>query len=254
LFAATSVALACAAFGQAGPRGADAPSRKSSAHVALPSADQILRKFLDATGGRGAWKKMHSRLSRGTVVIPGMNLSGTAEMYEKEPNLALVEITVSGSEFLEGFDGKVAWTSDPKDGLREQTGAQLAETRRASDFRFPLDFRKLYPTVSAPRAGQIGERSVYIIDATPAGGGQPDRAYFDSQTGLLLRLVTQHHSEDGSVEPFEQDFSDYRAVEGVQIPFTLHQSGPQVDFTIQLRNVEANVPLDDARFSKPVAH
>lgn len=210
-------------------------------------------KFLDATGGRAAWQKIHSRVSQGTVEIPAMSQSGTAEMYEKEPDLALVKVTISGSVFSEGFDGKVAWSNDPHDGLHAQTGAQLAETRRQSDFRFPLNFRKLYPTLSAPKAGQIGGRAVYIIDATPAEGGPPDQAYLDAQTGLLLRMVTQHHNDDGSVEPIEEDFSDYRDVDGVKIPFNLHQSGSQVDFTIQLQNVRQNVPLDDTRFSEPVA-
>lgn len=250
--AVTALVLASPVLPQSDPRAADS-ARKVTATVAVPSADQILHKFLDATGGRAAWEKLHSRVSEGTVEIPAMNLSGAAEMYEKAPDLALVKVSVSGSVFSEGFDGKVAWSNDPRDGLHEQTGAQLAETRRQSDFRFPLDFQKLYPTLSAPKTGQIGGRSVYIIDATPAEGGPPDQASFDAQTGYLVRMVTQHHNDDGSIAPIEEDFSDYRAVDDVKIPFNLHQSGSEVDFTIQLENVRQNVPVDDTRFSKPVA-
>lgn len=230
-----------------------ARSERTGVATAAPSAKDILKKYLDASGGRKAWNKIHSRVSQGNVIIPGMNLIGTAEMVEEAPDRALVKIVVGGSTFLEGFDGEVAWSSDPKQGVRQQAGAQVDETRRESDFRFPVDFSKLYPKLSAPVAATIDGRSVYVLDATPIGGSQPDRAYFDAQSGLLVRMVTQHHNDDGSMEPFTEDFSDYRAVDGVKIPFAIHQTGAQVDFTIQLKNVQQNVPVDDTRFTKPVA-
>jgi hypothetical protein len=253
LVAVASLALGGGTLGQQAARllGTRAGSERAGV-AAVPSAKAILKKYLDATGGRKAWEKVRSRVSQGTVAIPAMNLVGTAETFERAPDLALVKIVISGSTFLEGFDGKVAWSSNPKDGLREQTGPQLVETRRESDFRFPLDFRRLYPTVSAPSAATIGDESVYMIEATPPEGGQPDRAYFDTQSGLLVRMVTQHHTEGGTIEPVEEDFSDYHTVDGIKIPFTIHQSGAQVDFTIELQNVQQNVPVDDTRFSKPV--
>ncbi len=252
---AISLALAAVAFGQSSSL-LDRPAThadRSGRADAIPSANAILKKYLKATGGRKAWEKIHSRRSQGNVIIPSMNLIGSAEMLEEAPDRALVKIVVAGSTFLEGFDGSVAWSSDPKQGVREQTGAQMAETRRESDFRFPLDFRKVYPKVSAPTATAIDNRAVYAIDATPPGGEKPDRAYFDAQTGLLVRMITQHHDDDGTIEPFQQDLSDYRVVDGVEIPFTIHQTGAQVDFTIEIKNVHQNVPVDDTLFSKPVA-
>lgn len=232
------------------PRAISGPAALASA---APSAQDILKKYLDATGGRSAWNKIHSRVSQATVIIPGMNLIGEAQMVEEAPDRALVKIVVSDSTFLEGFDGNTAWSSDPKQGVRQQTGAQVDETRRESDFRFPVDFPELYPKLSTPAATTIDGRAVYVIDATPQGAAEPDRAYFDAQSGLLIRMVTQHHNDDGSTEPFREDFSDYRAVDGVKIPFLIHQTGAQVDFTIQIKNVQQNIPVDDTRFTKPVA-
>jgi len=249
--ALASFALVSASFGQRALFLSNADAHRSDAAVS-PSAKDILNKYLDATGGSKAWKKIYSRVSQGNVVIPSMNLIGTAEMFEGAPDRALVKIVLFDSTFLEGFDGKVAWSSDPKQGVREQTGAQVAETRRASDFRFPLDFRKLYSKISAPTSATMDNRAVYVIEATPSDSDKPDRAYFDAQTGFLVRMVTQHHNDNGTVEPFEEDFSDYRAVDGVKIPFKIHQSGAEVDFIILIKSVRQNIPLDDTRFSKPV--
>ena len=249
-FAAGLLAVTALAFGRMATRGEGSGSERAAAG-AVPSADRVLERYLEATGGRAAWESVHSRVSKGIVNIPDMQMAGTAELYEKAPDRALVKMVVSGATFLEGFDGTTAWSSDPKDGLQEQTGAQLAETRRESDFRYPLDFRKLYKSLSAVSAAKIGDRSVYVIDVTPPDCGEPDRAYFDAGTDFLIRMVIQHHDNDGSVKPFEEDYGDYRAVDGVKVPFMIHQSGSQIDFTIQLNEVHQNLELDDARFSKP---
>ncbi|HLV95200.1 MAG TPA: hypothetical protein VKS44_08405 [Candidatus Acidoferrales bacterium] len=249
-FAAGLLAVTALAFGRMATRGEGSGSERAAAG-AVPSADRVLERYLEATGGRAAWESVHSRVSKGIVNIPDMQMAGKAELYEKAPDRALVKMVVSGATFLEGFDGTTAWSSDPKDGLQEQTGAQLAETRRESDFRYPLDFRKLYKSLSAVSAAKIGDRSVYVIDVTPPDGGEPDRAYFDAGTDFLIRMVIQHHDNDGSVKPFEEDYGDYRAVDGVKVPFMIHQSGSQIDFTIQLNEVHQNLELDDARFSKP---
>lgn len=247
-FVVATSAMALSSFG----RGNAGNSKRAMPAKPL-DASRILQRYLDATGGRDAWGRVHSRVSKGVVEIPDMHMAGTAELFEKAPDRALVKMVVSGVTFLEGFDGTTAWSSDPKDGLQEQRGLQLAETRRESDFRYPLDLPNLYKGVSSASPEKIGDRPVYVLELTPPEGGEPDRAYFDTQTGFLTRTVIQHHDNDGSVKPFEEDYGDYRAVDGVKVPFMIRQAGSQVDFVIRLNEVRQNVELDDAQFSMPAS-
>jgi len=245
------VASAAAAFAQA-----SAPSTQPSSKASAPataSADQILDKYIQASGGRAAWQKLHSRVSKGTVDVPAASASGTLEVLEKAPDRVLITVTIAGAVFTQGFDGSVGWSNDPQNGLREQTGSELAETRRDADFYHALDFRKLYPKVSVAGTEKIGDKSAYVIEATPAEGGDSDKVFFDAQTGLLLRAVTQHHNPDGTIEPFQEDFEDYRTQDDVTIPFTIHQTNPQMSFTIKIDEVRHNVELNDAEFRKPAA-
>jgi hypothetical protein len=228
------------------------PTSKAAA-PATPSADQILDKYVQASGGRAAWQKLHSRVSKGTVDVPAASASGTVEVREKAPDRVLITVNIAGTVFTQGFDGTVGWSNDPQNGVREQTGPELAETKRDADFYHALDFRKLYPKISVAGTDKVGDKSAYVIEATPAEGGDPDKVYFDAQTGLLVRAVTQHHNPDGSVEPFQEDFEDYRTQDGVTIPFTIHQTNPQMSFTIKIDEVRHNVELDDAEFHKPAA-
>jgi hypothetical protein len=71
--------------------------------------------------------------------------------------------------------------------------------------------------------------------------------YLDAETGLESRITSQ--TPAGT---FEQDLADYRAVDGVRMPFsirTLFNGVPEV--TIQVNAVEFNVPEDDGLFKIP---
>ena len=84
-----------------------------------------------------------------------------------------------------------------------------------------------------------------------AGGGRPPvRLYFDTKTGLLVRQVRYAETPLGRI-PTEIDYADYREVDGVKIPLRWTLSRPNGRFTIKITDVKTNVPVDDARFSKP---
>lgn len=251
-----AAALVVSALGMGTSARTSAPTAQSAASSstsapAVPSADQILDRYVAASGGRAAWQKLHSRVSKGTIDVPAMNLSGTVEMREKAPNRLIVTVSMAGAVFSQGFDGTVGWSQDPQNGLREQKGGELAETKREADFYHPLNFRQLYSKILVAGTEKLGDRSAYEVDATPVEGGEPDKVYFDVLTGLPIRAITQHHDPDGGVEEFQEDFEDYRTVDGIKIPFTIHQSNLQAAFTIKLDEVRHNVELDDAQFAKP---
>lgn len=238
------------------PGGAQAPSKSSdkpavSATASTPSADQILARYVQAIGGREAWKKLTSRLSIGTIEVPAMNLSGKVEMHEKAPNKMLATISVAGATYRQGFDGTIGWSDDPRDGLRQQTGIELEETKRDSDFYHPLDLHKLYSKFTVTGTEKIEDRTAYVVEATPPQG-ESDKLYFDSESGLVLRIISRHHLPEGVVV-FQEDISNYRAIDGIKLPFTVRQSSAESEFMIQFTEVRHNVEFGDAQFAMPAA-
>jgi hypothetical protein len=87
-----------------------------------------------------------------------------------------------------------------------------------------------------------------LIGSAP--GRPPVRLYFDQKSGLLVRAVRYAETPVGR-NPTQIDYADYRDVEGVKIPFRWTLSRPNGRFTIQITDVKNNVPVDDARFTKP---
>jgi len=91
--------VACAFAQSSAPTAQPAP--KASA-TAGPSVDQILDRYLDASGGRAAWQKLHSRVSKGTVDVPTAGASGTVEVHEKAPDRVLITVNIAGTSFTQG--------------------------------------------------------------------------------------------------------------------------------------------------------
>jgi hypothetical protein len=48
-------------------------------------------------------------------------------------------------------------------------------------------------------------------------------------------------------------FEDYRAVDGVKLPFAIRRARPGFTWTYQYDEIKLNTPLDDSRFNKPAA-
>jgi zinc protease len=244
--------LSCPSWAQSTPAATDTskPAAPSSA-AALPSANQILDVYVKALGGREAWKKLTSRISVGTIEVPAMSLSGTIEMHEKAPNQLIATITFNGARFRQGFDGTVAWADDPQNGLREETGAELAETKRDADFYHPMDLRQLYSKFTVTGTEKINEHDAYVVEAV-SEDGTIDKMYFDTKSGLLLRVIGQHHMPEG-VTAFTEDLDDYREVDGIKLPYAVKQSSAESTFTINFTEVKHNVAVESSEFTKPVA-
>lgn len=241
--------------GQAGaqagaPTGGQTATKPATDAAVAPAVEQILDRYVKAIGGREAWQKFTSRVTMGTIEVPSMNLSGMVMIHEKAPDRLLATVVINGASFRQGFDGTLGWTDDPQDGLRDQSGAELAETRRDADFYHPLDLRRLYTKFTVTGTEKIGERETYVLVATVPEGSEPTRMYFDTETGLLLRAVSQHHGADG-VTQYREDFEDYRDVDGIKVPFTSHQTNGDTTYTMTISEVRHNVELDDSEFAKP---
>jgi hypothetical protein len=97
----------------------------------------------------------------------------------------------------------------------------------------------------------IGDRETYVISCRKVGQ-PPVKLYFDKQSGRLDRLVQFAESPLGLI-PTRIDYDDYRMVDGVETSYRWTVARPGESSTIQLEQIQQNVPIDDARFAKPAS-
>ncbi|HOL72173.1 MAG TPA: hypothetical protein PLA43_01740 [Bryobacteraceae bacterium] len=231
------------------------------------TAEQILEKSIEASGGRKAMEELTSTVAKGILEIIAPHhdhddagglvpheepakMLGTMELYAKAPNKRLVITNIEGvGEIRQGFDGRVGWNQTPE-GITEITGEALENMRREAVFNGALKWREMYPKAELKGKEKIGGRDTYAILLTPKSG-RPLIQYIDTETFLMAGQSGTVDTEQGPVA-VRTEMSDYRDIgNGVKVPFRLKQVMTLGHFVITMTEVKANVPIDDAKFAKP---
>ena len=230
----------------------EAKQEDTKAAETLPTADQIIDKYVEALGGKTAIEKVTSRVTKGTFEIPAFGATGTWEGYAKAPNKAISVTDVPNFGVIkQAFDGTVAWEDTPQTGLNEKSGAALARAKLDYDFYRSIRLKELYPKMTVKGKEKVGDKDAYVIEATPAGTGA-ETWYFDTTTGLLLRADAEREGPNGTAM-VQIYLDDYRTMDGIKAPFSMRQTMPEFELSIKTTELKYNVEIDDAKFSKPAA-
>lgn len=233
---------------QAAPEGGAGGSEDEKPAASLPTVDQVLNRYVEALGGKVAYEKLKTRVMKGSQV----RVDGTAlplEIYQASPTRYASIVTTPNGVIQTGLDGNAGWIRNPR-GVREMSGAQLAQMKRLTEFYGDLKLRELYPKMMLAGKEKVNERETYVIQS-PVEEKRIERLYFDTQTGLLVRILGLDETVLGAI-PDQTDFSDYREVDGIKLPFIVQVSyvDPWVGWTRKFTEIKHNVPVDDARFKK----
>lgn len=233
------------------------PHGLADAGAADVTVDQIFSRYAQAIGGRAAFERTQSRMSSGSVEMANLKGKGTINLYAKAPNkfINVMRLPVIGT-LKQGFDGKTGWRLNSVGEARVIEGDELAAMRRDAEFYREINLRDAYSRVSLKGKDKVSEREAYVVEGL-LSDRTPERLYFDTQTGLLLRVSTERASQYGKL-PADLYLWDYREVDGIKLPFWQLQSstlptGGGIAVTIKWEQIKHNVPIDDSIFNIPKA-
>lgn len=225
------------------------------------TADEIIERGIAAGGGREALAKLTSRATTGTMTVttPGGDIAGTMEVLNQAPNKMHTVITLDLSAMGGGlmtldqrFDGTTGHATNSMQGETPVTSGQVDVWRNAIFPSLFLDYKQRGTKIELTGREKIGNQDVFVLLVTPAKG-PASRIWMDAKTYEPVKTVTT--VETAETGPVEQTIvlSDFRQVDGVQVPFKLVGSSAVQTFTIVVTKVEHNVKVDPARFAKPAA-
>ena len=221
--------------------------KPGEAKPVFPPADQLLDKYLSAIGGAEALQRVTSRVQKGTLTAFG-GQHFPVEVYSKAPEKRLSVMYLSNGDSVTAFDGKQGWLSVPGR-VHMMSAAENAAARMDADLYFPLHVRTLYKAFRVDAGENIdGHETYFVMGRNP--GQPPISLYFDKDSGLLLRLVRYAETPLGR-NPTQIDYADYREANGLKVPFRWTLSRPGNQFTIQVEQLQQNVPVDDDKFVAP---
>jgi hypothetical protein len=221
----------------------------------VPSADDVLNRYIQALGGAARVASLTSFAGKGSYEgFDSYHGKVAMEVYAKATGQRTVIAHTQNGDSVTAYDGMNAWIMGPDKPvsvLQLTPGGDLDGVKLDSVLAFPsglkqalTDWRTGFPTT------RINERSVEVVQAT--AGASRVKLFFDKESGLLTRVVRYSKTIVGQV-PAQIDYSDYREVAGVKIPFQWRLTWVDGQSTYTLDTVQPNIVIDPARFAKPVA-
>jgi photosynthetic reaction center cytochrome c subunit len=221
--------------------------------AATASAEQILDKYIQAVGGAERLANLTSFAAKGTYQGYDTDLEAVPlDVLAKAPGqrAAIIHLRIGDSTTI--YDGRAGWIAAPDKPVRLLTlaGEDLDGVKLDAALSFPAGIKQALGQWRAgfPKAS-IGDREVQIVQGTAAGGSRV-KLFFDQQSGLLLRTVRYTDTAVGII-PAQIDYSDYREVAGVKLPFHWVITWTDGQATVELSEVQANVAMDASKFAKP---
>ena len=229
------------------PKRESPEAKASEPKPVFPPAEQLLDKYLTAIGGADALQKVASRVQKGTLTaFGGQHLP--VDVYSKAPDKRVSVMHLSNGDSVTAFDGQQGWLSVPGR-VHMMSAAENAAARIDADLHFPLHVKTLYEKFRVEAGERIDGHDTYLVLGR-SEGQPPLRLYFDKDSDLLVRLVRYAETPLGR-NPTQIDYADYREANGLKVPFRWTLSRPGNQFTIQVDQLEQNVPIDDAKFVAP---
>jgi hypothetical protein len=226
---------------------------KSSAPSTEAQVERIFARFLEAQGGYAAMAAVKSRIMRGAVAHSQSNLPGSLEYYSKAPDKTLTLIALpGGAQFIQAYDGRTDWMSNPLTGSVALGGAVVIFDR-GSDFGRMPKASEMYSSVAYKGTAKIGGREAHVVAASRAGQ-MTQLLHFDTSSGLLVRAVVGTFDPVAQKEvPLVINYGAYAKVDGVMIPTTYEHIFPGYTLTFTVYEIKHNVAIDDSMFERPAS-
>jgi len=166
------------------------------------TAQDVLKKMIEASGGRKAMTAIKDSTMSGTYEIAAYSASGSFTRYHKEPNKMRIDIEISamGMTMTQAYDGQTAmWTNPQTGGAAEAMPETMAQefARQALGNEAILNPEKYKITYEVkPKAKLDGKE--YIVLGQTMANGHKTTIYVDSATYLTYKTETMAMGQTGT--------------------------------------------------------
>lgn len=219
-----------------------------------PTLQTVLDKHAAAMGPVG--KVQSRRLRMRLIGLAPFELPLVVEA--RRPDMIRKEVSIQGSVQVTAYDGKQSWKTDPfiPGGTKPAALPALEAKALAEEADFdgillgnPAKGVKL--VYAGPAV--VDGKPAHALGVTLADGGAAT-IWLDAASFLEVKR-TQPGLVMGAMKSIDIFSSDYRVVDGVRIPHRMEigLTGAKDRMSIVVDAAELNVPIDAARFARPLA-
>lgn len=204
----------------------------------LPSARDIIRKYVDAVGGEAAIRAKTSRHTKAIIKYQDETMEGAVESYTATPNkmVYVVDVPHLGKR-MAGFDGQHAWAISKSQGPQVVTGRQADQMKEQATF-----YSSLYPPELYTKVQTVARTTFEGVDswkvALMTHSGTESVHYFDAATGLLIGTQDTREVDAETKVEITNIISDYKKFGDLMIATRNVQRMLGVDTVTTIQSVE----------------
>jgi hypothetical protein len=226
--------------GRGGGRGGPPPSE---------TLEQVISKYQAALGGKDALAKATTRVLTGTVTTRDLQISNLT-VKETDSGRYRIDIASQPSATIRVVNGKTGWSQGGFNNMvRDLEGLGFQQAARLADLGVPLHLPERYEALAVSRYGNVDGKATIVLSGRPYPG-VTEQLQFERDSGLLLRRTITTSTPLGPL-PEQIDYSDYREVGGIKVPFLIRYVTWRDVTTEKLSDVTFNVAFADEEFAKP---
>jgi hypothetical protein len=215
----------------------------------LPKARDLVDRHVELIGGREVLTAIGSMRSRGSFEMPAMGLRGNVRAAQSSTGALLTRIEISGlGEITTGYDGEIAWATNPMIGPRLLRGQEFAQIKEDAHFLSALREPPAVRQMETVGINEMGGEPCYRVRVVWASGRQSHDCY-SVVSGLLIGKELTQLSPTGALD-VTVVYSDYREFGGVRMPVLTTQRAAGQQQVIRVEEVEFDTIAPDA-FAPP---
>jgi hypothetical protein len=224
--------------------------------TATISAEEILRKALEARGGATSAQNIHSIHAQGVVDLDlGWVAASPIELFAMSPNLyrtVLDEKSPVGlklGEHAEGFNGRKGWSAEPGAAPQILKGKVLRQRRDDAAFFAWYDAPTNYKSAVCLGEASFEGRTCYAVDMMTQSRRE-EIHYYDTNSFLLSGIMEVAQTGFGPALK-ETKFGDYREFGGFLLPTRIGWQSVNTSGTIRYNSIELN-DVEESALKMPI--
>ncbi len=204
----------------------------------VPTARQVVDRFVEAVGGEQAIRSHDVMVLEGTMEIASQGMSAAIKIMMMAPNKMKMELDVPGlGPMQSGFDGEVGWSMNPMTGPMLQEGKELAQTKRQADFFSTFHDESLYKSMTNAGKADFEGKPCWQLELVTQDGDAITE-FFNIETGLMDGMKMTQESQMGPIT-ITSVASDYKDFDGVMTPTkTTIKLGPGMEQVLLINSLK----------------
>jgi len=212
------------------------------------TVDEVINKHVAAIGGKENWSKIQNVVMEGSLTIQGTEISVISTQVHNKLNRQ--DINAMGMQGFDMMTPTEGWVYMPFQGMQKpepKTADEIKESQSDLDVAGPLvDYATKGHKVELVGKEDVDGTECYKINANLASG--KTITFFIDPTSYMIIRIKEKRKVNGQDMDLQTDYSDYKEIQGVKMPYSITQQFG----TVLISSIKVNQAIPESAFKHDI--